>query len=99
MTNTLIPVTDPKTEADLEALWLGIPEETRNKIEKLPSGIRDSFLELAQSYALSAYKLGGIRQRRDCHRALMKVADVVQPEGNLGAFIDPFYGGLGPAQA
>jgi hypothetical protein len=92
MSDILISIPDPKTEADLEALWLGIPEETRNKIEKLPSGIRDSFLELAQSYALSAYKLGGIRQRRDCHRALMKVADVVQPDGNLGAFLSPMYG-------
>jgi hypothetical protein len=92
MTNILIPVTDPKAKDDLEALWLAIPDETRNKIEKLPPGIRDSFLELAQSYALSAYKLGGIRQRRDCHRALMRVADVIQPGGNLGAFLDPVYG-------
>ena len=68
MSDILISIPDPKTEADLEALWLGMPEPTRNKIEKLPQGIRDSFLELAQYYALSAYKLGGIRQRQDCHR-------------------------------
>jgi hypothetical protein len=99
MSTILTPVTDPKAKGDLEALWLGIPDETRSKIEKLPPGIRDSFLELAQSYALSAYILGGIRQRRDCHMALMKVANVVQPNGNLGAFLDLFYDGLGPAQA
>ena len=92
MSDILISIPDPETEADLEALWLGMPEPTRNKIEKLPPGIRDSFLELAQNYALSAYKLGGIRQRRDCHKALMRVADVIQPGGNLDAFLDPVYG-------
>ena len=92
MSDILISIPDPKTEADLEALWLGMPEPTRNKIEKLPQGIRDSFLELAQYYALSAYKLGGIRQRQDCHKALMRVAEVIQPGGNLGAFLYPVYG-------
>jgi hypothetical protein len=92
MSDILIPIPDPKTKADMEALWLGMPEPTRNKIEKLPQGIRDSFLELAQCYALSAYKLGGIRQRQDCHTALMKVANVIQPSGNLDAFLDPVYG-------
>ena len=92
MSDILISIPDPETEADLEALWLGMPEPPRNKIEKLPPGIRDSFLELAQNYALSAYKLGGIRQRRDCHKALMRVADVIQPGGNLDAFLDPVYG-------
>jgi hypothetical protein len=92
MSNILISIYDPKAKEDLEALWLGMPESTRNKIEKLPPGIRDSYMELAQSYALSAYKLGGIRQRQNCHRALMKVADVIQPGGNLDAFLDPVYG-------
>lgn len=92
MSDILNTIPDPKTEADLEALWLGMPESVRDKIEKLPQGIRDSFLELAQNYALSAYKLGGIRQRQDCHRALMRVTDVIQPGGNLGAFLDPVYG-------
>ena len=92
MSDILIPIADPKTKADMEALWLGMPESSRNKIEKLPPGIRNSFLELTQYYALSAYKLGGTRQRQDCHRALMRVADVVQPGGNLDAFLNPVYG-------
>lgn len=92
MSDILIPIPHPQTKADLEALWLGMPESVRDKIEKLPPGIRDSYLEVAQSYALSAYKLGEIRQRRKCHEALMKVADVIQPGGNLDAFLDPVYG-------
>lgn len=92
MTDILISVPHPQTKADLEALWLGMPESTRNKIEKLPPGIRNSLLEVTQSYALSAYKLGGIRQRRKCHEALTKIANVVHPDGNLDAFLNPVYG-------
>ena len=89
MSNLQIPVSDPKTKDDLEALWLGMPEDTRSKVEKLPQGIRCSFLELAQHYALSAYKLGGIRQRQNCHEALQQLTEKIHPNGNLDSLLNP----------
>jgi hypothetical protein len=82
----------PQAEADLEALWLGLPEESRNKVEGMPAGLRDSFLKLAHSYALSAYKLGARRSRQDCHRALLLVTEKVHPDSNLESFLEPGYG-------
>ena len=82
----------PQAEADLEALWLGLPEETRSKVEKMPAGLRDSFLKLAHSYALSAYELGSRRSRQDCHRAILLVAEKVHPDSNLESFLEPGYG-------
>jgi hypothetical protein len=82
----------PQAEADLEALWLGLPEDARRKVEKMPAGLRDSFLQLAHSYALSAYKLGARRSRQDCHRAILLVAEKVHPDSNLESFLEPDYG-------
>ena len=89
MPNIQISVSDPKTKEDLEALWLGMPEGTLSKVEKLPQGIRDSLLQLAQHYALSAYKLGGIRQRQNCHEALQRLTEKVHPDGNLDLLLNP----------
>jgi hypothetical protein len=81
----------PQAEADLEALWLGLPEDARRKVEKMPAGLRDSFLQLTHSYALSAYELGSRRSRQDCHRAILLVAEKVHPDSNLESFLEPDY--------
>lgn len=86
---------DDKTnemEADIEALWFGMPEEARNKIDKLPEGIRDFYLQLARQYALSAYKLGARKERRDCQRAIQKVAEKFHPDNDLDYFLNPMHG-------
>lgn len=82
----------PQAEADLEALWLGLPKETRSKVEKMPAGLRDSFLKLAHSYALSAYELGSRRSRHDCWTALSIVTDKVHPDSNLDSFLESGFG-------
>lgn len=76
-------------ENDLNDLWDSMPEEIRDKINKFPSGIRDSYIEFAKSYALSAYKLGARRERRNCQRAILKLGEMFNPDKDLNDFLDP----------
>jgi hypothetical protein len=73
-------------DKDLEALWSGIPDETRIKLDKLPPGIRDFYLNFARSYAKSAYKLGAKRERQDCHEVLKDITERFHPERSLDSF-------------
>ena len=58
---------------DLETLWQGLPQESRNKVERLPPGFQVTYKALALEYALSAYNLGRRRERQKTVKALQQL--------------------------
>jgi len=74
-----------QVEKDLEALWLALPHETLGKLNKLPPGFRDSYLTFMRSYAKSAYELGALGARQDCHEVMKVITDRLQPDKDLSS--------------